>query len=366
MLFSFRKKDPEGHEILDWASEFERSEDRRKFFLMVARALVNCIREFALDLTELDSAKFKEDLSGLAETLGGDEKLSRLQARFKNHTEAIGAFARRQKGYLSDRETEFKDIIDILSKAMAAVDSENREYNRSILEQSRRLEEVTRLDDIKRLKRALLREAEQLRQAVRQKESRDLAKIEKLSHKVSALNRELESARTESERDSLTGICNRRAFDRYLAELITRNTLQARPFALLMIDIDNFKRINDAYGHLAGDRVLVTLVNKFRQSVRGQDLLARYGGEEFAILLLGASLRNAIKKSQQICESIASTRYVLEGMPAWEALTITVSIGVSAWCTGDTEATLVSRADKALYAAKGAGKNRAVSEKEIA
>ena len=366
MLFSFRKKDPEGHEILDWASEFERSEDRRKFFLMAARDLVQCIREFALDLTELDSAGFKKHLSDLAETLGGDEKLSRLQARFKNHTQAMGAFARRQKGYLSDRETEFKDIIDMLSKAMAAVDSENREYNRSILEQSRRMEEVTRLDDIKRLKRALLQEAEQLRQAVREKESRDIAKIEKLSLQVSVLNRELQSVRTESERDSLTGICNRRAFDRHLDGLITRNTLQSQPFALLMIDIDNFKRINDAYGHLAGDRVLVTLVNKCRQAVRRQDLLARYGGEEFAILLLGASLRNAIKKSRQICESIASTRYVLEGMPAWEALTITVSIGVSAWCKGDTAAALVGRADKALYAAKGAGKNRVVSEKEIA
>jgi len=141
--------------------------------------------------------------------------------------------------------------------------------------------------------------------------------------------------------------------------------MRAQPFALLMIDIDDFKRINDAYGHLAGDSVLVAMVNKCRKSVRSEDLLARYGGEEFAILLIGASLRNVVKKGRQICESIGSTRYVLEGMPVREPLTITVSIGVSAWCQGDTAADLVGRADKALYQAKAAGKNRVVSEKDI-
>jgi diguanylate cyclase len=365
MLFSFRKKDPQEGGVVDWAEAAKRCEERREFFLLAARTLVQCLREYALDIEELNSARFKADLVDLAETLGSDEKISRLQARFRRDTDGIDAFARRQKNYLHDRETEYKEIVSILSKAMATLDFENQEYNRSILAQSRRLEEITFLDDIKRIKQVLLQEVEQLQAAVRQKELRDVAKIEKLALQVSALNNELQAARTESERDSLTGVYNRRAFDRRLADLMTRNTLQVQPFALLMIDIDDFKRINDSYGHPTGDRVLVTLVNKCRQSVRGEDLLARYGGEEFAILLLGASLRNAVKKARQICESIGSARYLLEGMPACEPLGITVSIGVSAWCSGDTAADLVGRADKALYLAKGAGKNRVLSEKDI-
>lgn len=365
MLFNFKKKEPEERESVNWASEFERSEERRQFFLLAARTLVQCLREYTLDLEELKSARFKADLAELAEILGGNEKLSRLQARFKKDAEGIEAFAQRQKSYLRDRETEYKDIIGILSKAMATLDSENQEYNRSLIAQSRRLEEITFLDDIKRLKQSLLHEVEQMRAAVREKELRDVAKIEKLSIQVSALNSELKTARTESEIDSLTGVCNRRAFDRRLADLMTRNLTQAQPFALLMIDIDDFKRINDSYGHLTGDSVLVAIVTKFRQSVRSEDVLARYGGEEFAVLLLGASLRNAVKKGRQICEFIGSTRYVLEGFPADEPLTITVSIGVSAWCKGDTASDLVSRADKALYHAKAAGKNRVFSEKDI-
>jgi len=99
--------------------------------------------------------------------------------------------------------------------------------------------------------------------------------------------------------------------------------------------------------------------------MRSVDLLARYGGEDFAILMLGASLRNAVKKGRQICEAVGASRYVLEGITDREPLTITVSINVSAWSKADTAADLVSRADKDLCQAKTAGKNRVFSEKDI-
>lgn len=365
MLFNFRKKEPESQEPVNWPVEFERSEERREFLLLATRALLQCIREFALDIQELDSAGFKTGLADFAETLGSEEKPRSLQALFESRKAGIGAFARCQKNYLRDREAEFKGIIDILSKAMATLDSENRAYNRSILEQSRRLEEITLLDDIKRVKQSLLQEVEQLREAVRDKEARDGDKIEALSRQVAVLNRKLQSARSESERDGLTGILNRRTFDRYLTDLISRNTVTRQKVALLLVDIDDFKRINDAYGHLTGDSVLVAMVKKFRQSVRGEDVLARFGGEEFAIVLPGASLRNALKKGRQICEAIASTRYVLQGLPTREELALTVSIGVSCCRADDTVASLIDRADKALYLAKRSGKNRAVSEKDL-
>ncbi len=365
MLFNFKKKEPEEPGSANWQAEFEGSEERREFLLQAARALLQCIREFALDNPELDSGAFKTGLADFAEVLGAEERPRRLQTLFEGRKESIDTFARRQRDYLRDRETEFKGIIDILSKAMATLDSENRSYNRSILEQSRRLEEITLLDDIKRIKHSLLQEVEQLREAVRDKEARDGAKIEKLSRQVTVLSSELESARSESERDGLTGILNRRAFDRCLGDLIARNAAAPLEAALLMVDIDDFKRINDAYGHLTGDSVLVAVVGKCRQSLRGEDVLARYGGEEFVVILPGASLRNAVKKGRQICEAIASTRYVLEGMSAKERFALTVSIGVSSCRPGDTEATVIERADRALYLAKISGKNRVVSEKEL-
>ena len=364
MLFPFRKKEAAG-EPVNWASEMERSEARREFYLLCSRALLQCVREFALDIRELDADRFKTALAELAERLGSQETVRRLQSDFEQGTTAIGGFARRQKDYVRDRETEFKGIIDVLTKAVVVQDSDNREYNRSILEQSRRLEEITLLDDIKRVKLAIVKEVDQMREAVREKESRDGAKIDKLSRQVAVLRGELESVRSESERDALTGILNRRAFDRRLTDLAARNAVKEQEVALLMIDIDDFKRVNDQYGHLTGDSVLAAVVSKCRQSTRGEDVLARYGGEEFCILLPGASLRNAVKKGRQICDSIASTRYLLEGMPTRETLGITVSIGASVLRKGDTAAALIERADRALYLAKSSGKNRTFSEKDV-
>jgi diguanylate cyclase len=365
MFLNFMKKEEDGCETVDLSAELDRSDKKRAFLLLATRALLQCTREFALDVKELDTPAFKAGLGELAERLAADEKLSRVEALFESRKSGISTFAQRQKDYLRDREAEFKDIIDILSKAMVAMDSENRDYNHNILEQSKRIEDITHLDDIKRLKQALRQEVENMREAVREKESRDVAKIESLSKQVAVLNTELRSARTESEHDGLTGVLNRRTFDRFLAELVEKNTVKEQDFALLMVDIDDFKRINDTYGHPIGDSVLTAVANKCRQSIRGEDLLARYGGEEFAIILPGASLRNAVKKGRQICQSIAATRYLLEGVDSGEPLSLTVSIGASICGKADTAAALVNRADKALYVAKGSGKNRTCSEKDI-
>lgn len=366
MLFPFRKKTPEGADPgVNWEAEFERSEERGRFFLLCTRSLLQCLREFALDTPELDGARFKSSLADLSEVLGSVEALRRLRSEFERGTAGIGGFVQRQKEYVKDRESELKGIIDVLTKAVLVQDTENREYNRSILEQSRRLEEISRLDDIKRVKLALVKEVDQLRAAVREKEARDGAKIEHLAQQVDVLKEELQSARTESELDGLTGILNRRTFDRRLADMVSRNSVKSEDAALLMIDIDDFKRVNDQYGHLTGDSVLAAVVKRCRQSTRGEDVLARFGGEEFVILLPGASLRNGAKKARQICESIAGTRYVLEGMPSKQALAITVSVGVSALRKGDTATALIDRADRALYLAKTSGKNRSASEKDL-
>jgi diguanylate cyclase len=364
-MFSFRKKETGTQETVDWASELERCENRRLFLLLAVRTLLQCIRQFALEIEELNGFEFQAGLAELAERMGSEEKLGRIQTQFQRRAQDIGEFAEKQRSYIRDRETEFKAIIDILTKAMVAQDCENREYNLSFLKQSKRLEEITLLDDIRRLKQALSQEVEQLRAAVRAKEARDSEQIETLARQVTTLNSELQNVRNESERDSLTGVLNRRAFDRRMNDLVTRNTLKQQEFTLLLIDLDDFKRINDTHGHPAGDRILLAMANKFRQAVRSDDVIARYGGEEFAIILPGASLRNGIKKGKQICDIVASSRYRLDSLPSAEVLSLTLSIGVAAYRKGDHAAALISRADKALYLAKCSGKNRVRSEKDL-
>jgi diguanylate cyclase len=179
------------------------------------------------------------------------------------------------------------------------------------------------------------------------------------------LDRELKKVRRESERDGLTGAFNRKAFDQRLLQLVEKNTAMKAAFSLIMLDVDDFKKINDTFGHLTGDRALVALVNQCRHFIRSEDILARYGGEEFVIILPGASLRNAVKRANQIRQAVASTRYAVDDRLDRQTLSMTISLGVAAHRKADTVATLVERADRALLCAKCDGKNRVVSEKQV-
>ena len=156
--------------------------------------------------------------------------------------------------------------------------------------------------------------------------------------------------------DALTGVANRRALMLALERELARAARQRTPLALLMLDIDHFKRVNDHYGHLAGDQVLRHTVQVVGQRLRTQDLLGRYGGEEFLILLPDTDLAGAQQLGQLLCQAVQATRCDWHD----QRIAVTVSIGISGVGVGeqtDWEALLLA-ADKALYRAKDNGRNR--------
>jgi len=365
MLLNFKKRENGISANGDLVGQLQELETKSEFFMLTIQSLIQFIKEFALDLKEIESDAFKQKICELSKTFTSETRVKKLESTFRKRKKAIGGHAIRQRDYLKDRETEFRDIIDILTKAMVTVDSENQEYNLKILKQGEKIEQITLLDDIKKVKQALIDEVEHIRETVKDKQNKDSAKLQLLSRQVKALNVELKKARTESELDGMTGIFNRKTFDGYLSEIIDSNAVYKSSFSLLLIDIDDFKNINDTYGHQTGDRVIITIVNKCRGSIRNEDFLARYGGEEFALILPGASLKNAEKKARQLCKTIGQTRYALDSVDSGQTLSVTISIGVSAYQRGDTAASILKRTDAALYAAKGAGKNRVFTEKKI-
>ena len=360
-LIKKKSKHSAGEDLLEMLKS---SDEKRQFYLFAIRALLVFIKDFSLDLKEINSEEFKTKIDDLAEKLLSDERIKKLQSGFEKSKKNIVAYIKKQKEYLKDREDEFKEIIDLLTKAMAVADHDNQVYNEKIYRQSEKLEKLTLLDDIRKIKNELIVQVENIRKTVRQKDLHDSEKLEKLSQKVNSLHVELEKAKEESIRDGLTGIYNRKAFDRYIHKLVERNTVTRAPFSMLILDIDDFKKINDVFGHQTGDRVLMALAHKCREFIRSDDFLARYGGEEFVVILPGASLRNAVKKGRLICKEIAKARYAIEEKKQDTVISITVSIGASVLKKGDTVEALIERADEALYAAKQAGKNRVVSEKQ--
>lgn len=347
------------------AGDIVEARDRLNVFLESIRALFLFVREYTMDISEIDAEGFKKQLEALQEKFQGDEKTKTIAAQFERQKVKILNHIQRQKTYLGERETEFREIIDLMTTAMTGLDNENRDFYSSIRSQGERFEEITLLDDIKRIKNELVREVEKMGAMVREKENLDQRTLDALSSQVDILKKELDRARHSANTDGLTGINNRKALDGHLRNLVERNTVTHSPFSLLMMDLDDFKQLNDTYGHTVGDRMLLAFAEKCRNAVRSDDFLARYGGEEFILILPGASLRNANKKARQLCRSVAAARYAADDSPRSDVVSVTVSIGVSTYRKGDTEKSLVDRADQCLYKAKEAGKNRVVSESTL-
>jgi diguanylate cyclase (GGDEF)-like protein len=179
----------------------------------------------------------------------------------------------------------------------------------------------------------------------------ELARLFAGQASIAIQNAEIHRAvRKRAETDALTGLHNRGAFDERLAALIS--ILAAKPFALIMVDLDGFKDYNDRHGHPAGDTVLQAVGDAIGSTVRGRDLAFRYGGDEFAILIPRTELQPAIQVADRIRRSISRIAQIAAG-------TITASAGVACHpIDGDTGAALVAAADAALYRAKESGGNR--------
>ncbi|MGE3510924.1 MAG: GGDEF domain-containing protein [Vicinamibacterales bacterium] len=159
--------------------------------------------------------------------------------------------------------------------------------------------------------------------------------------------------------DALTGLRNRRWLDEAFARQLDRSARTGRPLSILMIDVDHFKRINDAHGHPVGDQVLFHVGRTLASCLRPQDLLARFGGEEFAVLLPGVGGESAVAVGERLRGAVEQAHAVVERATGAMAVPLTVSIGVATTSSEGpvTVGHLIKRADEALYRAKHGGRN---------
>lgn len=178
---------------------------------------------------------------------------------------------------------------------------------------------------------------------------RDKVELEKL------IQERTEELQRLASTDVLTGLYNRRYFNSVMNAELARARRYGTPFALIIFDIDFFKRINDVYGHQVGDQVLVKIALLATNNIRDVDILARWGGEEFAILTMNGELRSAYNLAE-------SLRKLIESFPFSDVGQVTCSFGVTEFREGDDHDEMLKRADKNMYLAKEAGRNHVVFE----
>ena len=172
-----------------------------------------------------------------------------------------------------------------------------------------------------------------------------------------------EKEKSHAARDGLTGLYNRRAFDERLAEIrAAEDRLANGSFALMMLDLDHFKQLNDTYGHPAGDAALRNTARAIQKLIRGADIAARYGGEEFTVIMPNTDEAGALKTADRIRRTIERDQVIFEAA----RISLTASIGVACWPKHAKESkALLAAADRALYAAKESGRNRVASASNL-
>ncbi len=174
------------------------------------------------------------------------------------------------------------------------------------------------------------------------------------SHQVS-LEQRLEALQHQVTRDPLTQVANRAEFDRMLAQFVQTHLRRQLPCSLIICDLDHFKRINDTYGHQAGDDVLISFASMLRRFARTGDFVARYGGEEFVVLCADCTCDAAARRAEELRTDLERTP-----QPALRGEPLTASFGVTQLQAGDTPETMLRRADRALLQAKESGRNMVV------
>lgn len=187
------------------------------------------------------------------------------------------------------------------------------------------------------------------------------AELEKARRQLKAKDIEINAVRVQAEEvshtDSLTYLPNRRQIINVIQNEVHRAERYLTPLSISMIDIDHFKKINDTFGHAAGDQVLRQLATKLRESIREPDMVGRYGGEEFLVVLPSTRLKDAAEQAARLCKLVRSAEF-----EAGEKIQLTISIGVAEYQVGEQDwQKFLNRADLAMYEAKNKGRDQWVT-----
>jgi len=248
---------------------------------------------------------------------------------------------------------QVQQAITELAQALGSVKSATSEYGENLDEVTEKIQQAESLEDLGDVVSIIIADTKKMVEKNQQLEGQ----LETSVEQVSELKKNLDNVRKEALTDGLTGVANRKAFDKNISDLVEEATQNQTPLVLMMLDIDFFKKFNDAYGHQIGDQVLKLVARTLVENVKGRDIVARYGGEEFAVLLPETPAAAGLKVADMLRRSVESKEVV--NKTSNEALgRITLSLGVAEYIPGEGVSDMIERADAALYMSKKTGRNR--------
>ncbi len=325
--------------------------------------------------------QLKEDIAALEDRLGEQAPPEAVEAVVRDLTRIVSTLLGELQHEMQATETFLADLttrLKELDKYVLAGRNLNeaslqsgRDLDKAVKQQVGEIEDSVRgAEDLRQLQTEVsvyidkirkhmdehLQVSEQRFQESQQNEKVLRQRLMEVERETDTLRKKVLEANARSTLDAVTGLPNRKAYEDRMAEEFSRWQRFQTPLVLSVWDLDDFKQINDRFGHQAGDKALRVIGQLLKKRLRKTDFVARYGGEEFVMLFAGSRLEEVSRVSEEIRKAVESSPFHSEG----KRITLTISCGMSEFHEGDMPKSVFKRADKALYQAKEQGKNRCV------
>ena len=258
---------------------------------------------------------------------------------------------------LQEAKLALKEMLATLIERIGTMGNTTGRFYDQVGAYQAELEKATDFDTLSRVIKGLLADTQIVRADIQQSREELMnarRKVEAYEQRVKQLEKELVTVSTLVQKDPLTHALNRRGLEESFRVETARAQRYGTPLTLAILDLDDFKRLNDSLGHLAGDRALVHLLTVMQATLRPTDIVARVGGEEFALMFSATELDDAVAATGRVLSDLAARPFQHDGA----SRVITFSAGVTSWVPGEPLEQLMQRADGTMYRAKWAGKNR--------
>lgn len=316
------------------------------------RAALNSYRSALLDMGKSGyracpafGSNLQQTLSGLEGRLANQVTVSLLQETGKEVTVQLSQWGECTAEHLKGKAQEVKDLLIMLARTAESLGERDQRYASQLNQFTTHLRAVADLDDLTQVRASLMQTANELKSYVDQMERDSRQAIAQLEARVSTYETKLKASEELALRDPLTGLPNRLHLERRIAWRIENQ----QPFCVVFLDLNQFKRVNDRYGHVAGDVLLKQFAGELKTNLRPGDLVGRWSGDEF-VVLLDCDLAGAAVTTDRVRRWVFGD-YTIEMNGDSEKLRMRVdaAIGIAEWAVGETVEQVINRADHAMY-----------------
>jgi diguanylate cyclase (GGDEF)-like protein len=290
----------------------------------------------------------EEESASLVENLSVDAPSQAVVAAESSVREQLQDWGRRTAIHYLEKAAEVKEILLVMARTAESVGERDQRCAQQIDEVTTRLKGIANLDDLTHIRASIEKSASDLKISIDRMTTEGKVAIDRLRVEVATYQAKLEEAEYIASCDSLTGLGSRLWVESQIQQRIDRNS----PFCAIIVDIDEFKRVNDDHGHLVGDELLKQFAGELRSACRSNDIVGRWGGDEF-IALLDCRLDEANAQTERLRKWVCGN-YTVQGKSGPQKVRVDAALGLAEHAEGETLKELLDRADAGMYQNKAA------------